>query len=517
MADAQTFTNPILGSGADPWVTQWKGQYFYMGTTGGDVKIARSPYLTSIGANSRQVWNPPIDAPYGQQLWAPELHRINDKWYLYVAADDGVDANHRMYVLEGDSQDPQATYTLKGQISTPADRWGIDGTVFQNGNKNYFIWSGRTNGSIVDSGNAQSLYISEMSNPWTLTGTRTMISTPTYSWEKNGHWVNEGPEILKHGNDVWLTYSASGYYTEQYALGALKLTGSNPLLASAWTKQSQPLFDQGNGVVSTGHASFVKSPDGTQDWLVYHARTSIDAARDVRIQPFAFGSNGVPAFGNPVAAGQSIANPSGVPLVTFIPNMSFERGGTNSLTDFNGFGAFGAVDNRGVSFNTIANGDGPRVGYLGAGLNSGIYQDVGPAHAGLYTLSVDMALSSDQLATAIANDVTFLLRLESVGVNANGTANESLKQILGERAINSATLNALAFTTFDVDGVVSPDLANTWLRVGVYAPNAKTTGSSLWQAKLDNITLDFTTTVPEPALASALLAGGALLTRRRGR
>ena len=233
-----------------------------------------------------------MSTPYGNNIWAPEIHRLNDKWYLYVAADDGADANHRMFVLEGDSADPQGSYTLKGQISTPSNRWAIDGTGIQYGGKNYFIWSGRTSGTSIDIGSSPSLYIAEMSNPWTLTGARTRISSPTFAWETHGHPVNEGPEILQHGSDVFLTYSASAFETPYYAIGALKLTRTNPLLAGSWTRLAQPLFDQGNGVEGTGHASFVNTPDAAQDWIVYHARTAPDPPRDAAQNSPAAHANG---------------------------------------------------------------------------------------------------------------------------------------------------------------------------------------------------------------------------------
>ncbi len=522
-ASGNTFTNPIVPRGGDPWAFQFGGQYFYTSTTGGDVKVARSPWLQSLNSNSRQVWNPPTNTPYGHNIWAPEIHRLNDKWYLYVAADDGADANHRMYVLEGDSQDPQGSYTFKGQISLPANRWAIDGTIFEHGEKDYFIWSGRTSGTTVDIGSSQSLYISEMSNPWTLTGNRTRISSPQYTWERHGHSVNEGPQILKNGNDVFLTYSASGFYTPQYAIGALKLNGTNPLLSSAWTKHNQPLFDgaSGSGVEGTGHASFVKSPDGTQDWIVYHARTTNDAPRDVRIQPFAFGgANGLPQFGEPIPTGQSTPAPSGVPLVTFIPNLSFERGGTGWLDDFDAFGDAGAIDNDGEQFATITGGDGPRVGYLGTGIEGGVYQDVGLADAGLYTLSVGLAISDDQLALAASNPASFLLRLESVGLHLGGSANEADRMILGELEIASDSLDASAFKYFDLAALLAEgERVGTWLRVGLFAPDELATGGTPWDVKLDYITLDFDSTgglaVPEPSSAAIVLASAAWLIGRR--
>ena len=48
-----------------------------------------------------------------------------------MAADNGDNATHRMYVLEGTSQDPQQPFVLKGKIAAPSDRWAIDGTVLE--------------------------------------------------------------------------------------------------------------------------------------------------------------------------------------------------------------------------------------------------------------------------------------------------------------------------------------------------------------------------------------------------
>jgi GH43 family beta-xylosidase len=522
---ADTFANPIVPAGGDPFAFQWGGQYFYTATTGGDVKVARSPWLQSLNSNSRQVWNPPTDQPYGHNLWAPEIHRLDDKWYLYVAADDGADANHRMYVLEGDSQDPQGSYTLKGQISVPDHRWAIDGTVLEHGDKDYFVWSGRrfsTSDAGSDIGSTQSLYIAEMSNPWTLTGNRVRISSPQYAWETHGHSVNEGPQVLKHGDDVFLTYSASGFYTPEYAVGALKLTGSDPLLAGSWTKHNQPVFDQGNGVEGTGHASFVKSPDGTEDWIVYHARTAPGAARDVRTQPFTFGSNGLPQFGDPVPTGQPIAAPSGVPLVTFVPNGSFERGGAGWVDDFRAVGDAGVADNDGSAFEPITGGDGPRLGYLGVGTGAdgAVYQDVGPLHAGTYTLSVGLAVTGADAALAAASPASVVLRLESIGLHAGGSANEADKFTLGELHVAGGEIGVGAFDFFDLNALAPDERVGTWLRVGIYAAG-DLGGLGGWDVLLDHLTLAHSSladspAVPEPVGAASVVTVivGVLLRRR---
>ena len=86
-----------MGAGADPFVTQWDGYYYMVNTTGNNVRMERAEKLEHIHisdsqSNSLVVWDPPGGLSYSEQIWAPELHRINDKWYIYVAASDGSNA-----------------------------------------------------------------------------------------------------------------------------------------------------------------------------------------------------------------------------------------------------------------------------------------------------------------------------------------------------------------------------------------------------------------------------------------
>lgn len=311
------FLNP-LGAGADPFVVQWDNSYYLVRSSGNTVWIDRASSLENIHSStsesvSVQVWAAPGGTSHSQQIWAPELHRIAGKWYIYVAASDGNNATHRMHVLEHDAADPFGPFVYKGQITAPTDRWAIDGTVFEWQNTLYFVWSGWpgfTDGQ-------QNLYIARMQTPWSLSGDRVLLSTPQFAWEKFGLPINEGPEVLIHDGKLHLIYSASGYWTNQYALGRLTYNGTGSILSAAsWTKASQPVFQSTSQVVGTGHASFTKSPDGLEDWIVYHAHanpTTFNEDRVVRIQPFTFNSDGTPNFGQPAPPGQTLAIPSAGP------------------------------------------------------------------------------------------------------------------------------------------------------------------------------------------------------------
>lgn len=312
-----TFTNPIVNNGPDPWVYQHEDVYYYTHTMGNRIGIYKTTAVSELGSKtSKTIWNPPPTGPYSKNIWAPELHRISEKWYFYFAADDGDDKNHRMYVIENDSPDPSlGAWEFKGQITDTSDKWAIDGTVFEHDEQLYFIWSGWKGDN--DPG-IQQLYIAKMTNPWTIEGERVMISEPTYPWEKNG-LVNEGPQILRNDEgEVFLIYSASGCWTDDYTLGMLSLIeGGDPLNPEDWVKKPEPVFSKKaeSNAYGPGHNSFFKSPDGTEDWIIYHANPfsgqGCGGNRSTRIQPFAWTSEGEPFFGEPVKINTHLKKPSG--------------------------------------------------------------------------------------------------------------------------------------------------------------------------------------------------------------
>ena len=311
---AAPLVNPVSPDGQDPWVMQKDGYYYYCYARGG-VWVNRGRTLAeAVQRGGQRVWRPEAGKAYSKEIWAPELHFIDGKWYIYVAADDGDNHHHRMYVLESRTSDAMGAYDLKGKMTDPSDKWAIDGTVLAHGGQLYFIWSGwegETNGR-------QDLYIAEMSDPLTITGERMLLSQPKYDWERIGRpLINEGPQILKgrggQGRRLFVVYSASGSWTDHYCLGLLELTGDDPMDARAWTKSARPVFEGTEDVISPGHASFARSPDGSEDWIVYHTAKHKGARwnREIHMKRFSWDAEGWPIFGVPMAKGVEFPPPSG--------------------------------------------------------------------------------------------------------------------------------------------------------------------------------------------------------------
>jgi GH43 family beta-xylosidase len=322
---SQTFRNPLRNSGPDPFVVFYNGFYYitytinytnYPGGTAIEVVKARS--LADLHATAPTVvWTDNI-AARSNNMWAPELHRLNGpngyRWYLYYTA--GTSAcceNQRTHVLESSGDDPLGPYTYKARIfDANNDGYAIDGAILQKNNGSlYFLWAGD---------NTANLYIASMSNPWTLSSSRVRIATPKYDWEKQSGTTNEGAAVLKRAGKIFITYSANSCVSSAYSLGLLTVNESDDLLNTAtWTnaKSPTPVLTSANGAYGTGHNGFFKSPDGTQDWIVYHATANsggaCDESRTPRAHQITWNTDGTPNFGTPQSTSTALTVPSGDP------------------------------------------------------------------------------------------------------------------------------------------------------------------------------------------------------------
>ena len=313
-AAAAEFANPLVMQRADPHVTLHADGFYYYTATVPEydrIELRRTRDLNGLAkAETKTIWRRHDSGAMSRNIWAPELHHIDGKWYLYFTA-GRLDApfDIRLYVLENAAANPlEGQWVERGQLKTGWESFALDATTFALKGQRYLVWTQRPQGSDK---HMTAVYIAKMDTPLSITGAATLLTKPDYAWEKIKFDVNEAPAVLVKNGRVFMTYSASAT-DANYALGMLSASDNANLLDPAvWTKSPMPVLasSAANGQYGPGHNSFTTSPDGKTDILVYHARnyqeikgdSLHDPNRHTRAQAIRWRDDGTPDFGVPVA------------------------------------------------------------------------------------------------------------------------------------------------------------------------------------------------------------------------
>ncbi|NGY64682.1 family 43 glycosylhydrolase [Lentzea sp. NEAU-D13] len=313
---AARYTNPIAERRADPHIFKHTDGFYYFTATVPEydrIVLRRATTIQGLAsAPETVIWRKHSSGDMAAHIWAPEIHFINGKWYVYFAAGRSDDIwRIRMWVLESSSANPlTGTWTERGRITTPWDTFSLDASTFVNNGVRYLTWAQQEPGISTNS----NVYLARMgANPWTITGTVTRLTVPTLAWETRGFKVAEGPTVLQRNGKLFLTYSASAT-DANYCLGMLTASASANLLdAASWTKSPNPVFatNDATGQYGPGHNSFTVSEDGQSDVMVYHDRNYRDINGDplndpnrrTRVQKVYYKADGTPDFGIPVPDG----------------------------------------------------------------------------------------------------------------------------------------------------------------------------------------------------------------------
>ena len=76
------FANPVA-AGADPWVVRHDGSYYLVQSKDRTIWVYKSDRLTEPTQNGVAVWTAPHNGWNHSNVWAPELHYIDGRWYIY--------------------------------------------------------------------------------------------------------------------------------------------------------------------------------------------------------------------------------------------------------------------------------------------------------------------------------------------------------------------------------------------------------------------------------------------------
>ena len=309
MAQQQNFNNPVAEQRADPWVYKSDAGIYYLIATVPEydrIVIRKAKNINELkNAREKVVWHKHEKGEMGHHIWAPELHRIDGKWYIYFAAGETENIwNIRMWVLSNDSDDPMdGVWKEEGRIITQKESFSLDATTFEHEGKRYLIWAQNVRGG--DHGTA--LVLSEMKDPLTLTGPEVVITEPEFSWEQMKYNVNEGPAVIKRNGKIFVSYSASAT-NHNYCMGLLWIDeGADLLDATNWNKSPGPVFYSNEELnrYGPGHNSFTTSEDDETIIMIYHARDYkeilghelSDPNRATRARVINWTESGFPDFG----------------------------------------------------------------------------------------------------------------------------------------------------------------------------------------------------------------------------
>ncbi|WP_336789583.1 glycoside hydrolase family 43 protein [Paenibacillus sp. MMO-177] len=308
MLDTDNYLKPWIVNRADPYVLKHTdGLYYFTASVPEYDRLVLRKAATLEGLVNAQetvIWRKHETGEMGNHIWAPELHFIDGKWYIYFAAGTAEDQwAIRPYVLECGDEDPiTGTWVEKGKIKLDFESFSLDATTFEHNGKRYLIWAQYKESD-------SNLYIAKLANPWTIIGPQVLISTPEYDWEIQGYRVNEGPAVLMRNGRIFVAFSASAT-DHRYCMGLLEASLEADLLdPGSWTKHPKPVFETNEETENygPGHNSFTVSEDGSTDLMVYHARpyeeligsALSDPNRHARVQAFTWKEDGTPDFGVP--------------------------------------------------------------------------------------------------------------------------------------------------------------------------------------------------------------------------
>ena len=287
----ECYANPFIEERADPYIMLGPDGYYYF-TASYPMKSHSDPegYDRVILRRARKIeelpkseeitiWKANDTTLTHRFIWAPELHFIDGRWYIFYAGSEDKENEWSFdcHVLVCDGHDPYTDkWREKGKFQKREEDdfsftgFSLDMTYFEDGDRSYVIWAQHSRQKI------SCLYLGEVDRrePWRLISMPMLLTEPEYEWEKVRYAVNEGPAVVKHHGNIIVCFSASGTGPE-YCVGAILASeGSNLLCRESWTKQKNPLITSGDlkDEYGPGHNSFTKDAEGN-DIFVYHARS----------------------------------------------------------------------------------------------------------------------------------------------------------------------------------------------------------------------------------------------------
>jgi beta-xylosidase len=193
-------------------------------------------------------------------FWAPEIHRVQDRFMAYFSARD---KTGQLCVGAARSDAITGPWTDVGAPLVRDERVGmIDVHYFRDDDgKQYLYWKEDGNG-LTPKGPTP-IYVQELAaDGFTLQGQRSTVLTNDLEWEAH---VVEGAWVIKRNGFYYLIYSGHAYDSDRYAVGVAR--SSSP--RGPFEKKGDPILRSDERWAGPGHGA-VHTIRG-KDYYVYHA------------------------------------------------------------------------------------------------------------------------------------------------------------------------------------------------------------------------------------------------------
>ena len=273
------FDNPLLRQRADPHVIlHTDGQYYFTATVPeyDRIEIRRTRDLNGCAtAETKVIWRKHASGPMSKHIWAPEIHHIEGKWYIYFTA-SRVDA---IWEIRPHALDERVRRSVQGRMERARPAQHRMGELLAR--RDHVRAQGqallRLDAARTDAGRRQGHQ--HLSCRDELTdhdhGQGRTADQARYEWEKRKYQVNEGPAVLIR-NGTRLHDLFRQRHQRRLLRGiAHRVRGrgsarSRIVEEDARTRFSRPA--RRTAIYGPGHNSYTTTPDGKTDIFVYHGR-----------------------------------------------------------------------------------------------------------------------------------------------------------------------------------------------------------------------------------------------------
>lgn len=331
------YANPVhAGYLADPFVWKHDGRYFAVGTGAeeaeGRLEAAKDGIFPILGSEDLVHWtplgramkHPEFGAAFGESFWAPEVAYANGRFFLYYSVGRG-DQGHQLRVAM--SQTPEGPYHDTGSSLTDPGEWlfAIDPHPFRDTDGRWYLFFAADfldaeplGPGSVRAGTA--LVAQPLENMTRLAGRGRVMLRPRHDWQRfqanrpiyggrfDWHTL-EGPCVREKGGRYFCFFSGGRWETDGYGVDyAIADHVLGPYSEAGGESGPRILKTVPGRVLGPGHNSIVENPDGSAEYIAYHAWDGEKRARRLCIDPLVW-VQGRPLCHGPTWSAQPIAGP----------------------------------------------------------------------------------------------------------------------------------------------------------------------------------------------------------------